>query len=79
MTLFRSGDAGAALPDSDRLRQKATIGSALGAPDAADADGVCATQSVTASATINGVLASGGVATFDVLAMWWLRGQLLRS
>lgn len=40
----------------------------LGAPDAADADGVCASQSGTASTamTINGALAASGVATFDV-------------
>lgn len=40
----------------------------FGAPAAADADGVCASQSVGAgaSATINGALASDGVATFDV-------------
>jgi len=40
----------------------------LGAPATADADGVCASQSGTASTemTINGALASGGVATFDV-------------
>lgn len=40
----------------------------LGAPDTADADGICASQSITALAggTINGALASGGVATFDV-------------
>lgn len=40
----------------------------LGAPDTADADGVCASQSGTASTamTINGALAANGVATFDV-------------
>lgn len=40
----------------------------LGAPDAADADGVCASQAGTADTamTIAGALASGGVATFDV-------------
>jgi hypothetical protein len=40
----------------------------LGAPDVADADGVSASASVTASAdgVIGGALASGGVATFDV-------------
>lgn len=40
----------------------------FGAPATADADGVCASQSVTAgvAALINGALASGGVATFDV-------------
>lgn len=40
----------------------------LGAPATADADGICASQAGTASTamTINGALASGGVATFDV-------------
>jgi hypothetical protein len=40
----------------------------LGAPDVADVDGVCASQSGTAATamTIAGALASGGVATFDV-------------
>lgn len=48
----------------------------LGAPAAADADGVCASQAGTAATamTINGALASGGVATFDkprnVVAAW---------
>lgn len=39
----------------------------LGAPDTIDADGVCAAQDVAADTdlTINGALASGGVATFD--------------
>lgn len=40
----------------------------LGSPATADADGICASQSGTAATamTINGALASGGVATFDV-------------
>jgi hypothetical protein len=46
----------------------------LGAPDVADADGVCASQSITTTATINGALASSSVATFDqprnVVAAW---------
>ena len=48
----------------------------LGAPDVADADGVCASQAITAvgGGSINGALASGGVATFDrprnVVAAW---------
>lgn len=41
----------------------------LGAPDTLDADGVCASQTPAAgdeqALTINGALASGGVATFD--------------
>jgi hypothetical protein len=48
----------------------------LGAPDVADADGICASQSGTAATamTINGALATSGVATFDqprnVVAAW---------
>lgn len=40
----------------------------LGSPDVADADGVCASQAITAvgGGTIAGALAAGGVATFDV-------------
>lgn len=40
----------------------------LGAPITADADGVCASQAITAvgGGSINGALASSGVATFDV-------------
>lgn len=42
----------------------------LGAPDVADADGVCASQAVTVATTplasIAGALAANGVATFDV-------------
>lgn len=40
----------------------------LGAPDTADSDGVCESQSGTADTamTLNGDLVSGGVATFDV-------------
>lgn len=45
-----------------------TVLVSLGAPDTADADGVCASQAGTADTamTIAGALASGGVATFDV-------------
>lgn len=62
------------LPDSVSLANLVRV--ELGAPDAADADGVCASQAGTASTamTINGALASGGVATFDkprnVVAAW---------
>ena len=40
----------------------------LGAPDVADADGICASQSITAgtAATIAGALASGGAVVLDV-------------
>jgi hypothetical protein len=48
----------------------------LGAPDVADADGICASQGVTGGvdALINGALASGGAVIFDaprnVVAAW---------
>jgi hypothetical protein len=35
-------------------------------PATADTDGVCASQSITTTGVINGDLASGGIATFDV-------------
>ncbi len=38
----------------------------LGSPATADPNGVCESQSVTTTATLDGVLVSGGVATFDV-------------
>lgn len=52
----------------NRMGRADTFVITLGAPDTADADGVCASQGVTggAAALINGALASGGVATFDV-------------
>jgi hypothetical protein len=45
-----------------------TVVISLGAPDVADADGVCASQAGTAATamSINGALASGGEVTFDV-------------
>lgn len=51
-----------------RVRETSVMTFDLGAPDTADADGVCASQAGTAATamTINGALASGGVATFDV-------------
>ena len=49
----------------------------MGAPDVADADGVCASQTVTGAGTafvLNGALVTGGVAVFDrprcVVAAW---------
>lgn len=52
----------------ERVAFMPTVLVSLGAPDTADADGVCASQSITAAGTgiINGALAAGGVATFDV-------------
>lgn len=52
----------------DRARDADVVMVVLGTPITADADGVCASQAGTAATamTINGALASGGVATFDV-------------
>ena len=62
------GAAGVAKPIPDKVQPVQTVRIDLGAPDAADADGVCASQAGTAATamTINGALAAGGVATFDV-------------
>src|SRR3546814_1050600 len=61
-TLFRS----VALPAGCSWSNICAVN--LGAPLTADADGVCASQAITAAAggTINGAFATGGVATFDV-------------
>lgn len=57
-------------PKIEGVVDLATVKISLGAPIAADADGVAASQAVTVATTplavINGALASGGVATFDV-------------
>lgn len=55
-------------PKIEGVDEVLTVKLGLGAPDTADADGVCASQAGTASTamTIAGALASGGVATFDV-------------
>lgn len=54
------------IPDTVSVSTLARIN--LGAPDAADPDGVCASQSDTGAhtLTLDGALVSGGVATFDV-------------
>jgi len=51
-----------------RMSRADTVLVNLGAPDTASSNGVCLSQSVSAStdATLNGALVSGGVATFDV-------------
>jgi len=64
-------DSGAYAPaNSDKMAKSQVYTINLGAPDAADADGAVASQAATAASGlatgINGALASGGVATFDV-------------
>lgn len=63
-------EVGRGLADPDKMVDASVIVINLGAPDTADADGAVASQAATAAdglATgINGALASGGVATFDV-------------
>lgn len=56
------------IPKIENVAEMATVKLSFGAPIAADADGVCASQAGTAATamTIDGALASGGVATFDV-------------
>src|SRR3546814_17307616 len=69
-TLFRS----VALPAGCSWSNICAVN--LGAPLTADADGVCASQAITAAAggTINGAFATGGVATLyvprNVVAAW---------
>lgn len=55
-------------PAIDGVSEVALVEINLGAPDTADADGICASQAGTAATpmTINGALAASGVATFDV-------------
>ena len=58
------------VPKIDGVTELKTVKVSLGAPIAASANGVAASQAVTVGTTplavINGALASGGVATFDV-------------
>lgn len=49
-----------------RMARADTFLISLGAPDTLDADGISVSAIITASATIGGALASGGVARFDV-------------
>lgn len=60
-----SGGTGARIA---RMTRADTFRIALGAPDTADADGICASQAINASVNglINGALASGGQVIFDV-------------
>lgn len=62
------GDETEAFAATEKMATLKLVNISLGAPDAADADGVCASQAGTAATamTIAGALASGGVATFDV-------------
>lgn len=55
-----------AFASAERSGELMTVLVNLGAPDTADADGVCASQAANGAAVIDGALASGGVATFDV-------------
>lgn len=76
--LDRSGQntEDARLANPDRMARLDVVRVNLGAPDAASANGVCLSQSVSAgvSALLNGALVSGGIATFDnprnVVAAW---------
>lgn len=66
----------ARLANPDRMARLDVVRVNLGAPDAASANAVCLSQSVSAgvSALLNGALVSGGIATFDnprnVVAAW---------
>lgn len=77
------GEEGEAAIDAVGVSEATLVTINLGAPDTADADGVCASQSGTASTamTIAGALASGGVATFDVprnvVGAWTNNAKLL--
>lgn len=68
--LDRVGDDDGQVPlaNEGKMSRSNVVVINLGAPDAADADGVCASQALNAGVdgAINGALASGGVATFDV-------------
>lgn len=67
-TIAVKGRNGLVPNTAKRVTGVETVAINLGAPITADADGICASQSGTAATamTINGALASGGVATFDV-------------
>jgi hypothetical protein len=77
---FEFDRQGEANPVDFRGRSMYTPASAavlnLGSPGTADADGYCASQSISSTATINGALASGGVGFADcptgrnVVAAW---------
>lgn len=54
------------LAASPRVAASTSAHIVLGAPDAADANGICASATINTTGTIGGALASGGVATMDV-------------
>lgn len=56
------------LASPEKMTEMAVVTISLGAPDVADADGVCASQALNTGVdgVIAGALAAGGVATFDV-------------
>ncbi len=58
--------SGVAMADEGKMTDLGLFLINLGAPDVADADGICASQTINTTGSINGALASGGVATFDV-------------
>ncbi len=67
-TIAVKGRNGLVPNTAKRVAGVKTVAISLGAPITADPDGICASQAGTAATpmTINGALASGGVATFDV-------------
>lgn len=54
------------MPSTKQTAMRHLVEVSLGAPDVADADGISASQSTSGAALIDGALASGVVATFDV-------------
>lgn len=63
--LEQLGGAGA-LVEANRAVGATDVHIRLGAPDTADPNGICESQSINTSGSLDGALVSGGVATFDV-------------